>query len=136
METLPSKISGFIIIFLLPAILIAQHAPFTTDGYDTYMPEVRQWNKLLVAYPRLDITTPAGLARGRIVWGRAGGKSILKPQDRFIQGKAGNIRIRIFRPDTIRAVVFDIHGGGWIAGRPENTDSLNDVMARYCKVAV
>ena len=127
---------GITFSLLLSASLIAQHAPFSTDGYDSYMPEIRLWNKIMLAYPRLDITTAKGLAQARVVWGQAGGKSILKPQDRFIKGKGSNIRIRIFRPDSIRAVVLDIHGGGGIAGRPENSDSLNGEMARFCRVAV
>jgi acetyl esterase/lipase len=136
MRFLVLKMSGFILSFLLPAVLIAQHEPFTTNGYDSYMPEVRRWNKILTIFPKLDITTPKGLAHARIVYGPPGGKTILKPQDRFIHGEGGNIRIRIFRPESIRAVVFDIHGGGYFAGRPESTDLLNDVMARFCSVAV
>jgi len=126
----------FILSFILPEILFAQHTPFTTDGYDNYMTEVKQWNKLLESVPKLNITTSAGLAQIRFAWGAASGKTILKPTDRFVQGNGGNIRIRIFRPENPRAVVLDIHGGGWLAGRPENNDSLNDVMARYCNVAV
>jgi acetyl esterase/lipase len=42
----------------------------------------------------------------------------------------------IFKPDTIRAVVLDIHGGAWSVGAPENDAALNDEMARTCKVAV
>src|ERR1017187_5878817 len=108
-----------ILCFILPGILIAQPSPFTTDGYDSYMGEVKQWNKVLESIPKFDITSPAGLAQIRFVWGAASGKSILKPTDRFIPGNGSNIRIRIFRPENPRAVVFDIHGGGWVAGRPE-----------------
>jgi acetyl esterase len=130
------KIAGLIISFLSPAFLLAQHTPFTTDGYESYMPEVRQLNQFMAIWPKPVITTPEGLAKARILWGPPGGKTILKPQDRFIHGEGGRIRIRIFRPDKIRAVIFDIHGGGFFAGRPESTDSLNDIMARYCSVAV
>lgn len=124
-------------VLLVPARLIAQHRPYSTDGYDSYMAEIRQWNMLLAAvYPKLDMSTPQRLARARVIWGPAGGKTVLKPEDRFVPGKSGKIRIRIFRPDTVRAVVLDIHGGGYVAGRPESGDSMNDIMARYCRVAV
>jgi acetyl esterase len=125
------------LLFLLPAILCAQHVPFTTDGYDSYMPETRQMNKYLSSvYPHLDINKPAGLKTLRAVWGQAGGKPTLKVQDLYIPGSGGKIRIRVFKPDSVKAVVLDIHGGGFIAGRPENNDSLNDAIARICKVAV
>src|SRR5436190_2324902 len=39
-------------------------------------------------------------------------------------------------PDTIRAVVMDIHGGAWSIGTAQSDDVLNDQMARTCKVAV
>jgi len=115
---------------------IAQHEPFTTNGYDSYMPEVKQWNQIIATFPPLDITTPKGLAQARFILGQPGGKTILKPQDRFVHGKGGNIRIRIFRPDSIRAVVLDIHLGGYVGGSPQQNDSSNDVTARYCRVAV
>jgi acetyl esterase/lipase len=44
--------------------------------------------------------------------------------------------MRIFKPDTIRAVVMSIHGGGWSAGTAANDDVFNDYLARTCKVAV
>jgi acetyl esterase len=137
MKKQPLKIAAILLAFFLPAMLIAQNRPYSTDGYDSYMAEIRKWNLLLAAvYPKLDLSTPQGLAKARTVWGPPGGKTVLKPHDRFLHVKGGNIRIRIFRPDTIRAVVLDIHGGGFVAGRPESGDSLNDIMARYCKVAV
>jgi acetyl esterase len=136
MKSLILKMYGFIFSFLLPALLFAQHEPFTIDGYESYMPEVRQLNQFMATWRGLIITTQEGLAQARILWGPPGGKTILKPKDRFIHGEGGNIRMRIFRPDKIRAVVFDIHGGGFFAGRPESADSLNDIMARYCSVAI
>src|SRR5450432_65915 len=136
MKSLVFKMYGFIFPFLLPALLIAQHEPFTTNGYDSYMPEVKKWNQIFATFPPMDISTPKGLAQNRFFFSQPGGKTILKPQDRFIHGKVGNIRIRIFRPDTIRAVVLDIHGGAFVSGSPQQNDSSNDVTARYCRVAV
>ncbi len=59
-----------------------------------------------------------------------------QPSVKYIQGPAGNLAIRIFKPDTIRAVVLDIHGGGWSLGTASSDDVLNDYMERTCKVAV
>jgi acetyl esterase/lipase len=59
-------------------------------------------------------------------------KVVLTPHDKVIE----NIRVRSFRPDTIRAVVMQIHGGGGFIGSPEQDDGINDAMARSCKVAV
>ena len=44
--------------------------------------------------------------------------------------------LMIFKPDTIRAVVLDIHGGAWSIGSASNDAVFNDEMARTCKVAV
>ncbi len=63
-------------------------------------------------------------------------KPQLQPSVKYIQGPGGNLALRIFKPDTIRAVVMDIHGGGWSAGIAASDDILNDEMARTCKVAV
>ena len=62
--------------------------------------------------------------------------TILKPSIKNIPGPAGTIPLMIFKPDTIRAVVLDIHGGGWILGEPANDAQFNDELARTCKVAV
>jgi acetyl esterase/lipase len=63
-------------------------------------------------------------------------KPQLQPSVKYIQGPAGNIGLRIFKPSTIRAEVMDIHGGGWCAGIAAFDDIWNDEMARICKVAV
>ena len=43
----------------------------------------------------------------------------------------------IFKPDTIRAVVLDIHGGGWILGEPANDAdlmmNLQELQSCCCK---
>jgi acetyl esterase/lipase len=135
MKLLLTLLSGVFLIAFLPSPAQSQERPFTTENVEPFLPEVRQANKQ-IAFFHPDMSTPAGLSMVRAVFGAPGGKTILQPQDKFIHGEGGKIRIRIFRPDTIRAVLFDIHGGGLVAGRPESTDSLNDAIARYCKVAV
>jgi len=47
-------------------------------------------------------------------------KTIQLPSQKNITGPGGNICLVIFKPDTIRAVVLEIHGGAWLPGTPEN----------------
>ena len=64
------------------------------------------------------------------------GKPVLQPTIKNIKGPDGDIPLTVFRPDTIRAVVLDIHGGAWMQGTPAFDAVINDEMARTCKVAV
>src|SRR5438874_10571326 len=48
--------------------------------------------------------------------------------DRTIDGPAGPLRLRMFTHDAPNAVLFHIHGGGWIAGAPEMMDLLHEVL--------
>jgi acetyl esterase len=115
--------------FSIPCILIlllvctnssiAQQTNANED-YSAYLPEVRAFN----AHP--EMAHPPDTAA----------KTIIKPSLKYIQTPAGNLALRIFKPDTIRAVVLDIHGGGWAGGNAAMFDNQNDEMARICKVAV
>ena len=106
------------------------------DDYSVFLPEVRAFNKQFSqrkAPPSL--LTKEGLAAAR--------KSdfyipplVLQPGVKTIKGPGGDLQLRIFKPDTIRAVVLDIHGGGWSLGTAQSMDPMNDIMARTCKVAV
>lgn len=81
------------------------------------------------------ILTREGLAAARE--GMLPKSSIQPPPDiKYIQGPAGNIALRIFKPDTIRAVVMDIHGGGWCLGTAASDDVLNNYIEKTCKVAI
>jgi acetyl esterase/lipase len=62
--------------------------------------------------------------------------TVLKPTQKEIEGPNGRIGLRIFRPEIIEAVYLDIHGGGHIWGSAMSDDSINDVMARRCNLAV
>lgn len=136
MKSIHLKYSAIIaFVCLFASQLFAQQMAFMVGNYDAYLPEIKKMNQQ-IAFFHADVSTPAGLAYVRKIFGPPGGKTILKPQDRFVNGSKGNIRIRIIRPDIIKAVVYDFHGGAWIAGKPESNDSLNDVLARYCNVAV
>jgi len=54
---------------------------------------------------------------------------------------AEGVRVRILRPlrpaaGRVRAVVLDIHGGGWVLGNARMNDKLNAAMIAACDVAV
>ena len=131
-----------IIPFLLFAILcisnflIAQETNLGED-YSSYLPEIRNWNKNLFHLPYKTILTLEGLQAARAqMSGYANQKTVLKPVIENIEVDGRRLPLRIFKPDTIRAVVLDIHGGGWSVGIAAIDDGFNDEMARRCKVAV
>jgi acetyl esterase len=108
------------------------------EDYSKYLPEVRNFNKMLSQFPQSEsILTKEGLEKARNgMKAFINTNTSIKPSVKNIQGPAGNIPLTIFKPDTIRGVVLDIHGGGWMQGSPENDAQLNDELARTCKVAV
>jgi len=131
---------------LLPATLLllcvnvnmfAQESNLNED-YSAYLPELRNMTKFLLQMPKNGtILTKEGLEKAR-----EGMKvylntnTVIKPSVKNIPGPAGEIPLTIFKPDTIRAVVLDIHGGGWIQLSAAYYAQFNDAMARTCKVAV
>src|SRR5215468_4896673 len=108
------------------------------EDYTTYLPEVRAINKQLAQAPQNGtILTKEGLAQNRkMMESISFGKPQLQPFIKNIKGPEGDLALRIFKPDTIRGVVLDIHGGAWCTGTAQEDDFLNDQMARACKVAV
>ncbi|MEI9808253.1 MAG: alpha/beta hydrolase fold domain-containing protein [Bacteroidota bacterium] len=127
---------------LLPVLLctnsaFAQQTNANAD-YSAYLPEVRAFNQALARMPQgASVLTKEGLSAARN--SMASDNSIkpqLKPAVKYIPGPAGTLALRIFKPDTIRAVVLEIHGGGWSVGTAASDDIQNDIMARTCKVAV
>lgn len=130
----------FIICIFLPLSIftksvLAQQTNANED-YSAYLPEVRAVNAYMAHMPQgASILTKEGLAAARESMLP---KMPLKPQPavKYIPGPAGNLALRIFRPDTIRAIVLDIHGGGWSLGTASSDDVLNDYMAKTCKVAI
>lgn len=100
---------------------IAQQTNFSED-YSTFLTEIRALNQRLIREPPpLPDSAP---------------ETQIKPSVKYIHGPGGDLALRIFKPDTIRAVVMDIHGGGWCSGIAAFDDRFNDEMARKCKVAV
>jgi acetyl esterase len=121
----------------LTIALSAQESNLKED-YSGYLPEVRNFNKMLSQFPQsASILTKDGLEKARnSMKVYINTNTIIKSSVKNIQGPAGNIPLTIFKPDTIRGVVLDIHGGGWIQGSPEYDAQFNDELARTCKVAV
>jgi acetyl esterase/lipase len=65
-----------------------------------------------------------------------GGPPSDRGEDRFIDGPAGRLRLRTFVPDEVAGVMLHIHGGGWVAGSPEMTDLLHEILMDTCKIAI
>lgn len=60
----------------------------------------------------------------------------LAPEDVVIAGPGGDLRLHVLRPPgDIRAVMLNIHGGGWAIGWPEQDDLINELTATTCGVA-
>ncbi|MGG9963089.1 alpha/beta hydrolase [Ferruginibacter sp. SUN106] len=127
----------FIPLLLFANSILAQQTNAKED-YSAFLPEVRAFNKELARMPQEgSVLTKEGLAAARNSMGADPAiKTQLQPAVKYIPGPAGNIALRIFTPDTIRAVVLEIHGGGWSLGTAASDDIQNDNMARTCKVAV
>jgi acetyl esterase len=108
------------------------------EDYSAYLPEIRAFNQQFAQMPQgPSVLTKEGLDAVRnSIAPDPSVKTQLQPSVKYITGPGGNLALRIFKPDTIRAVVLEIHGGGWSAGTAASDDVQNDIMARTCKVAV
>ncbi|MGC4038807.1 MAG: alpha/beta hydrolase [Chitinophagaceae bacterium] len=113
---------GFLLLILFFVESIkAQQNNFNED-YSPYVIEIKNWKgKILREGPPMPDSNA---------------KTILKPSTKMIERPGGLIPLRIFKPANIRAVVLDIHGGGWSAGMAAFNDRYNDELARTCSVAV
>ena len=56
--------------------------------------------------------------------------------DCFIDGPAGQIRLRTFVPDDAQGVMLNIHGGAWVMGTPQMNDITNSVLSNELGLAV
>jgi alpha/beta hydrolase fold len=56
--------------------------------------------------------------------------------ERLIDGPAGPVRLRVFRPETVHARYLHVHGGGWAIGGPDRQDHPLLRFARAARAAV
>ena len=59
-----------------------------------------------------------------------------RASDRTIEGPAGPLRLREFRPANADAAMLHIQGGGWVSGEPEMTDLLNEALSELLNIAI
>jgi acetyl esterase/lipase len=134
------KAKSFIPVVLLHVCFISSFAQQSNlnEDYSKYLPEVRNINSFLRNMPQsASKLTREGLEMSRKnAKGFINNNTVIKPFIKNIPGPGGNIPLTIFKPDTIQAIVLDIHGGGWISASPANDAQFNDELARTCKVAV
>jgi acetyl esterase len=113
--------------------------PLWEPALDALAAETRAFNAKLPKDQAPARWTPAAIAKARDLSQLMGGLFATKPiagfEDRTIPGPAGPIRLRVFVPETVRAVYFDIHGGGFFMGAPEMDDAGNAALAKHAGVA-
>jgi len=109
---------------------------------DATLQELRGFNRKLARAPRFGLRYRplARLAQGLLRLSQAGAdrrlaRNGIRAEDRRI---AGGVRVRILRPGNgrVRALVLDIHGGGWVLGNARMDDKLNAATIEACEVAV
>lgn len=104
--------------------------------------EMRQFNRKLAGLPRFGMKYRplARLGQGLLRLSQVGAdrrlaRAGILAEDRRI---ADQVRVRILRPAAgpVRALVLDIHGGGWVFGNARMDDKLNAALVQACGVAV
>jgi acetyl esterase len=113
--------------------------PLWEPALDALAAETRAFNAKLPKEQTPARWTPQAIAKARDLTELMGGLFATKPiagfEDRTIPGPAGPIRLRVFVPETVRAVYLDIHGGGFFMGAPEMDDAGNAALAKHAQVA-
>ena len=113
--------------------------PLWEPALDALAAETRAFNAKLPKEQAPARWTPAAIAKARDLSQLMGGVFARKPiagfEDRTIPGPAGPIRLRVFVPETVRAVYLDVHGGGFFMGAPEMDDAGNAALAKHAGVA-
>jgi acetyl esterase len=112
-------------------------------GLEQYVEEARLFNEQAAKYmPPMSFESAEDIVRMRGFMDApdspfAGflGQAVLPVAETSIPGPAGPIPARVIRPDAVRAVYLDIHGGAWMIGSPRMDDVENDELARACGVA-
>lgn len=98
--------------------------------------ELAAVNQRLATMEHPDAGTAEGLAVLRATDFAAHRTTSRPAEDRTIPGPAGDLRLRVIRPDgPPQAVLVDVHGGGWSIGSPEEDDGINDHHATRLRLA-
>ena len=71
---------------------------------------------------------------GGLIWGPI--RYADDARDRQIAGPAGEIVLRVFVPDEVKAVYLHFHGGGFMLGRADHFDEMLSTISKKCRVAV
>ena len=95
--------------------------------------------KLLAQVPAIHTQTPQAIRAAR-----AGGQGTFGPivklehaQERVIRGPAGDLPLRVIRPNgAVRGVYFHIHGGGHVLGSHDGQDVMLDAIANAAGAVV
>jgi acetyl esterase len=107
---------------------------------DALLPEARAFQAKLPPSEPVAKWTPEVIERARDLTKLMGGLFSVQPlagfEDRTIPGPAGELRLRVHVPETVRGVYLDIHGGGFFMGSPVMDDFANAALARRCGLAV
>ena len=83
------------------------------------------------------LRTPEQVANARVVPEMYAQQELAIPvEHRSIPGPAGEMSVHIARPEHVRGVVLDFHGGGFCLGWPHSKDGSNTRLARDAAVAV
>jgi len=106
--------------------------------------DLQKFNTRLSRLPRFKIRnriTPIALQSllkiSQIGSGRKLTKQGLKAENRRVTVDDQSVALRIIRPlGSIKGIVIDFHGGGWVIGNAQMNDDLNAKMAIECEVAV
>jgi acetyl esterase len=112
-------------------------------GLEQFIEEARLFNDQAANYmPPMSFETAEDIVRMResmeapdAPFAGFMGQAVLPVAEASMLGPAGPIPARVIRPDEVRAVYLDIHGGAWMIGSPRMDDMENDELARACGVA-
>jgi len=98
----------------------------------------RKLEVAIAAAPPITAFPPAAIRKareeGRSIFGPI--ETVAAARERVIPGPAGEIRLRVLVPESVRGVYLHLHGGGWTLGAAKQSDVRNWALARHCGLAV
>ena len=115
----------------------------TVGGTDQELAHMRRLNKVLARLPRFRIPHKLVLRsiQGLLKLSQLRNTKLVRHGVRAecktvgVEGATASVRI-LHPKDAPKAVVLDIHGGGWVIGSPSMNDALNLGLMNACDVAV